>query len=134
MSFWQKLFGIKGDKSTEGDKCTSCGALILESTFAKYNGLCALCARSPEIAAIRHSWAESYNAKGGGARACAKCGRTESSIHRDTLAAKRKGLFVYCEDWPGLLYCNRCKKFFCGSCQIDLGMSSGCPNCRKGLD
>jgi hypothetical protein len=128
MNFLQKLFGKKGDR------CTSCSALILESNFAKNNGLCALCARSPEMAAKRRSWSESYKAKVGGEPACAKCGRTESAIHRDTLAAKRKGMFVFCEDWPGLLYCDNCEKYFCGRCQIDLGMSSGCPECEKALD
>jgi len=126
MSLSPQLFGKKEDY-----KCTSCYALILESTFTKNNGLCALCACSQEMATNRHSWMESHKAKFGEDRACAKCGRAELSLHRDTIAAKRKGMFIYCEDWPGLLYCDHCENFFCSSCQIELGISLGCPICRQ---
>lgn len=65
---------------------------------------------------------------------CAKCGRTDSEIHEDILAAKQKGMFVYGESEAGLLYCDNCEKYFCGLCREDLTMYSGCPECGKVLD
>lgn len=64
---------------------------------------------------------------------CAKCGRTEERILKDFDAMRAMGVVVI-GSGSGLLYCDKCEKSFCGKCQVDLGMSSGCPQCRKELD
>lgn len=65
---------------------------------------------------------------------CAKCGRTRAQVEAYFAEVKRKGGFVYGEGSGVLLYCSNCMKAFCGGCQIDLGMSSGCPECERALD
>jgi hypothetical protein len=65
---------------------------------------------------------------------CAKCGRTKAAILSELAEAKRRGYFIYGEGRDALLYCDNCNKSFCGACQVDLGMNSGCPICRKALD
>ncbi len=65
---------------------------------------------------------------------CAKCGRTRAQIESDLAEAKRRGYFIYGESSDVLLFCDHCNKSFCGQCQVDLGMNSGCPICRKALD
>jgi len=121
-----KLFGKKEFR------CSNCGALIFEATFRKYNGLCGLCHSNPVMAKKRRILSQA--AKSGQEPICDKCGRTETEIHRELEIAERAGVFIYMKDWPALLYCFKCKKYFCGSCQIDLGMKSGCPNCEEPLD
>ncbi len=64
---------------------------------------------------------------------CAGCGRTEQRILADFDAMRARGVIVI-GSGSGLLYCDHCDKAFCGRCQVDLGMSSGCPQCRKELD
>lgn len=118
MKLWRKIIG--------GNKCTNCGALIFRSTFRKQDGLCASCEESPRNARIRRS-----AVKVGKKPICAKCGSTESSLYNAARIAKSRGAFVYGEDWPLLLYCDHCKEYFCGRCQIDLGMNSGCPECQQ---
>lgn len=65
---------------------------------------------------------------------CAGCGRTRSQIEADLAEAKRRGMLIYGEGSPVLLYCDNCNKAWCGGCQVDLGWNSGCPICRKALD
>ena len=64
---------------------------------------------------------------------CGKCGRTREKIVKEFQEMMKRGVRVI--GGPDvLLWCSDCKKWFCGRCQVDLGMSSGCPNCRKALD
>jgi hypothetical protein len=65
---------------------------------------------------------------------CAECGRMESQILGDFDKARKRGVVVIGSGGSGLLYCDNCKKYFCGRCQVDLGLNSGCPKCRKALD
>lgn len=66
-------------------------------------------------------------------RACAKCGRTWSGLEAEFKKAKEAGVFIYGEGTDVLLYCDSCKKYFCGRCQADLGMDPGCPLCNRKL-
>lgn len=68
-----------------------------------------------------------------GGNKCAKCGRTWDGLERQFAEAKARGTFIYGEGVPVLLYCEKCRKSFCGSCQADLGMDSGCPDCNNPL-
>jgi hypothetical protein len=68
-----------------------------------------------------------------GGNKCAKCGRTWDGLERHFAEAEARGTFVYGSDVPVLLYCEKCGKSFCGSCQADLGMDSGCPDCKNPL-
>ncbi len=64
---------------------------------------------------------------------CAGCGKTESALESYFADCKKRGIFVYGEGISVLLFCDNCRKSFCGRCQIDLGMSSGCPECSSAL-
>jgi len=64
---------------------------------------------------------------------CAKCGRTRERIEWEFAQMEKSGVVVIGSD-NVLLYCDNCKEWFCGSCQVDLGLNSGCPICRKALD
>ncbi len=66
-------------------------------------------------------------------KVCAGCGRSEEKILRDFDELRKRGVVVI-GSGSGLLYCDHCEKYFCGRCQVDLGMSSGCPICNKALD
>lgn len=66
-------------------------------------------------------------------KVCARCGRTEEKILKDFDEASSRGVIIIGSD-EALLYCDHCEKYFCGRCQVDLGMSSGCPICRRALD
>lgn len=65
--------------------------------------------------------------------ACEKCHRTREEIEREFAMMRLRGVFIYGEGSGVLLYCNRCTASFCGGCQIDLGMESGCPRCESPL-
>jgi len=65
---------------------------------------------------------------------CGKCGRTRERIEWEFEQMSRMPNVVVIGGGDVLLYCDHCEKWFCGSCQVDLGMSSGCPICRKALD
>ncbi len=67
-------------------------------------------------------------------KACSQCGRTETRILSDFAEARKRGVIVIGSGGSGLLYCDNCKRYFCGRCQVDLGLNSGCPICRKALD
>lgn len=121
MSFWKSVL------TASEHKCSNCNAFIHESTFQEKKGMCGLCASSEEVATKRRK-VKYQNA------ACAKCGITEEERFRQLEEAEKEGAFVYMKDWPALLYCDNCKKYFCGGCQIDLGMNAGCPICRKDLE
>ena len=64
--------------------------------------------------------------------ACAKCGRTKRSI-LDDFERMKNTPGVYFMGGPALLWCDNCGAAFCGSCQVDLGLASGCPRCREEL-
>jgi len=96
--------------------------------------MCGLCASNPEIAKKRRSVAESQKAKGILNPRCAGCGVSEVDRIRELEEAERGGTFIYMKDWPALLYCENCDKYFCGRCQVDLGMNAGCPECGKDLE
>lgn len=59
MSVLKQIFAtkrgvkVREDVPIEKVKCTNCGAEILPSTAKKYKGLCAPCARSPDVARER---------------------------------------------------------------------------------
>jgi hypothetical protein len=63
---------------------------------------------------------------------CGKCGRTRERIEWEFEQMRKMGVVVIGNEV--LLYCDNCKKWFCGSCQVDLGLKSGCPFCGKALD
>jgi hypothetical protein len=69
-----------------------------------------------------------------GGNACGKCGRTWDGLESHFAAAKAKGAFIYGEGSPVLLFCDKCNQSYCGGCQADLGIRSGCPNCRQAID
>lgn len=114
-------------------RCSNCKALITESTFRKHDGECGFCASASQDRRDRQQ-------KVGIARSriknpkCAKCGASEKQRVEWALEKEKSGEFVYLADWPALLYCDDCQKFFCGRCQLDLGMTAGCPQCRKDLE
>jgi hypothetical protein len=124
LSLWRKLIG--------GTKCTNCGALVSRSTVRKKDGRCASCGGSGLTAQIRREAAQARGERGEEPR-CGKCSRTESSLHEEKRLAKASGMVVYGENFPSLLYCASCNEYFCGRCQTDLGMVSGCPKCGAGL-
>jgi uncharacterized protein YbaR (Trm112 family) len=68
---------------------------------------------------------------------CGECGRTSQQLIDFFEKARLNGAVVISlipgAPDDGLLYCNNCKKYFCGRCQIDLGVDSGCPICKKAL-
>jgi hypothetical protein len=47
---------------------------------------------------------------------------------------EKEGVYIYMKDWPCVLYCDRCNKYFCGRCQADLGQDAGCPICGTNLE
>lgn len=65
-------------------------------------------------------------------RQCAKCFRTEQRILSDFDEFRSRGGVVI-GSGSGLLYCDNCSEYFCGKCQIDLGLDSGCPVCKSVL-
>ena len=115
-------------------RCSNCNARIHESTYRQNNGMCGLCARDETIAKKRHRIAEIQKAKGIDDPKCARCGVSESQRMRELQQAEERGVFIYGKDYPVLLYCENCDKYFCGGCQTDLGMSAGCPECRSDLE
>lgn len=125
LSFWQRLIG--------GTRCTNCGALVFRSTFRKNDGRCGSCAGSTLTAQVRREAAQSRGERGEEPR-CGKCSRKESLLHQEKQRAKSQGMVVYGEHAPVLLYCVHCNEYFCGRCQTDLGMASGCPKCDGGLN
>jgi hypothetical protein len=70
---------------------------------------------------------ESFRKEGVVNPKCAKCGISESQRFRQLRTIEQAGGYVLWDDWPVLLYCERCRKYFCGDCQIDLGQTAGCP-------
>jgi hypothetical protein len=64
-------------------------------------------------------------------RVCGKCGITSTAVRRGYEEAERRG--VYFVSPPGLMVCADCDKYFCPSCQVDLGLDSGCPICGERL-
>jgi hypothetical protein len=65
-------------------------------------------------------------------RRCAKCFRTEQRILSDFDDFRSRGGVVI-GSGSGLLYCDNCSEYFCGKCQVDLGLDSGCPICKSVL-
>jgi hypothetical protein len=64
---------------------------------------------------------------------CAGCGRTRDQIEAHFKEMEKRGaLIIGTRNY--LLFCDDCQKAWCGRCQVDLGMASGCPQCRKALD
>lgn len=115
-------------------RCSNCNARIHESTYQKNNGMCGLCASSEVVAKNRHRIAEIQKAKGIDDPHCARCGVSESQRMNQLQQAEAQGVFIYGKDYPVLLYCEHCDKYFCGGCQVDLGMNAGCPECRSDLE
>ncbi len=64
---------------------------------------------------------------------CAGCGRTRTQIEEYFKLMEQRGALVI-GSGDVLLFCDDCQKAWCGRCQVDLGMASGCPQCRKALD
>ncbi|MGZ5419655.1 MAG: hypothetical protein ACXWES_03970 [Solirubrobacterales bacterium] len=62
---------------------------------------------------------------------CGKCGRKRKDIAKEFDEMRKRGIRVFGTEV--LLWCDNCKKWFCGRCQVDLGMDSGCPNCGSTL-
>ncbi|MDD5544898.1 MAG: hypothetical protein PHX83_17155 [Acidobacteriia bacterium] len=121
MPFWTSVL------TASGHQCSNCNALIHESTFQEKKGLCGLCASNETVAAKRRT--TKYEDA-----VCAGCGITEQDRFRQLEKSEKEGAFIYMKDWPVVLYCDHCHKYFCGACQIDLGMNAGCPICRKDLE
>lgn len=115
-------------------RCSNCNARIHESTFRERNGMCWLCSNDPDVAAHRRKVGESQKAKGILNPKCASCGISESEQIRQHADAEKSGASIYMKDFPPLLYCENCGKYFCGRCQADIGGASGCPECRTELD
>jgi hypothetical protein len=115
-------------------KCTNCNALITKITYDDHNGMCGLCASNVEIAAKRKKILEAQLTKGVLYPTCAKCGVYERQRLVHLMRAEKLGAFWYMKDWPVFLYCDKCDKYFCGACQLDLGMDSGCPICSHNLE
>ncbi len=63
---------------------------------------------------------------------CGKCGRKRKDIVKEFQEMMKRGVRVFGNP-EVLLWCDDCKKWFCGRCQVDLGQDSGCPNCRRVL-
>jgi len=115
-------------------RCSNCNARIHFSTYLSENGQCGLCSSSESVAKNRHRIMELQKAKGIDDPHCAKCGVSESQRFQQLEQAEEQGIFVYGIDYPALLYCEHCDKYFCGKCQVDLGMNAGCPQCRNDLE
>jgi hypothetical protein len=146
MSFLRKLFGNRDDAGPEPGgpateppvdsgsfRCSNCHALVFESALHAKGGICGACADSEGNAERRRSLWESQAARGVRQPKCAVCGRTEEQIHRHLAEDEKEGAWIYARDWPTLLYCEQCHKYFCACSQVDLGMNSGCPVCRRVL-
>ncbi len=58
-------------------------------------------------------------------RACGGCGVTATALERRWEEAERRGVIVLGP--PTMMYCFICDKVFCPSCQVDLGLTAGCP-------
>ncbi len=125
-------YGKLKDERLHGTfRCSNCRARILESTFDNNKELCGLCASSPWKTEKRRLVAK---AKGIDNPLCAKCRVSEAQRIAEFTKAEAKGMFIYMKDYPALLYCERCDKYFCARCQVDLGLNSGCPICREPID
>jgi len=96
--------------------------------------MCGLCFSNPRRAEHRRAVAESQKAKGIFDPRCARCGISEPERIRQFTEVEKSGTFIYLKDYPSLLYCENCDKYFCGRCQADLGMNAGCPECHKDLE
>ena len=118
----------------EEPRCSNCGALVFKDILEKNQGMCGLCARDPEIAQWRAGIAVKLKNEGRPNPKCAVCGVSERERHRQVRQARESGQFVYLEDYPALLYCDKCSKFFCGAHQVDLGLNAGCPRCKTDLE
>ncbi|MBI4911352.1 MAG: hypothetical protein HY823_01310 [Acidobacteria bacterium] len=125
----------------DGVVCPACGALECSACKGTpVDGPCSWCgaAVSPAFDSMLRS-----NPRPPGAgvvpdgsdpkKVCGKCGRTEEQVLHDFEEFRKKGGVVI-GSGSGLLYCDPCGKAFCGRCQVDLGMTSGCPQCRRDLD
>jgi uncharacterized protein YbaR (Trm112 family) len=67
---------------------------------------------------------------------CGSCGRTSEQLLDHFEKIRNAGGVVISPSWApadGFLYCNKCGRYFCGNCQIDLGFDSGCPRCKNPL-
>lgn len=65
---------------------------------------------------------------------CAQCDECDTTRHQEFRKVKTKETFVYTANWPALLYCSNCDKYFCEVCQLDLGMDARCPRCNTDLE
>jgi len=134
LDFVLPLVATETTEQTSKFRCSNCNAQILKSTLQQKKGMCALCASKPEVAKKRHSIAESQKAKGIFNPRCGKCGVSEAERVQQLKKAEKMGEFIYMKDWPYLLYCENCDKYFCGVCEIDLGMNAGCSECQRDLE
>jgi len=124
-SLWRKLFGTKATTTQNAARCSNCAALVIEIE----DGTCAFCAYSPEAASRRRTFAPlQYNSR------CSRCGISEEERFREGQKARAMGMLILGKRKPVFLYCEHCVEHFCGNCQIDLGLTSGCPVCKRDLE
>lgn len=133
MGMWKRLFG--GDSQPQSrtvrvivGTCTACGRdlRVKESGVKPHMWLTCKCGHRNEIGhkALQRRATD----------VCGKCRRTRGTIEREFEQAEKMPGVAVIGSGDVLLYCDNCKKYFCGACQIDLGWNSGCPICRKALD
>lgn len=116
-----------GEKPFEFKACAECG--IAESEIKSKSGVSGL------LKSIKNKklFCSDCQIKLGIEPECDMCGRTSSTLEKAFDDMEKKGMLVF-GSGPVLQWCSKCKKYFCGSCQVDLGEKSGCPVCNKSLE